>query len=424
MRNTSRTFIALLTTLALAACSGSDETSAQGPSSPSTGGEGPGGKADDWGNASPTQKVASVVKSHLAGWTAEQGVASMHHHLTRMHLMNADGTWASPELQKQADFLAPALSKQQILQFVDEMAKAAEQNKYLGAFLEKVSLGDFQVLSEKLETEGDVVLPSAAAYAVVLERLTVLMHDDWHFIDVCKTIWKKARRDTAALKYADAFHVAKILSVEVPVDKFVTFHRNQSVDPGFAGVLLPLNISEATLVDLRAGQRDNARAGWTLMLNRPGTPEYNPLTEAGPSHFSDDGKGIHVGLPLAEKWADLYSTWNMAFVSRYGYFPFVVGKLLVPQVAAYHDDPQEYLYNRVLALYAHENWLLLGVAEEARTGEPSDESSVQWSDPQLRALWGTANRKAANQYEQDLSAADPSWATWFKTMASKFDRLR
>ncbi|MCU0692843.1 MAG: hypothetical protein MUF54_15700, partial [Polyangiaceae bacterium] len=49
MRHAFRIFLALSATLALAACSEADGTAEQGPGSPAAGGEGPGGKADDWG---------------------------------------------------------------------------------------------------------------------------------------------------------------------------------------------------------------------------------------------------------------------------------------------------------------------------------------------------------------------------------------
>jgi len=54
---------------------------------------------------------------------------------------------------------------------------------------------------------------------------------------------------------------------------------------------------------------------------------------------------------LPRRWADLYTTWNLAFVSHYGDFPYLMTKLLIPQVNGYQDSPEEYIYNRLLALY-------------------------------------------------------------------------
>ena len=52
-------------------------------------------------------------------------------------------------------------------------------------------------------------------------------------------------------------------------------------------------------------------------------------------------------MPLTKEWADLYSTWNMGFVSHYSYFPYVMASLI--QVSDYQDKPSEYICDRALA---------------------------------------------------------------------------
>ena len=60
---------------------------------------------------------------------------------------------------------------------------------------------------------------------------------------------------------------------------------------------------------------DNALAGKTLALNRPGLQKDNQ-TQAGPTKVSKNGQRIEFRPPLPSLWADLYSTWNMAYVTR------------------------------------------------------------------------------------------------------------
>ena len=60
---------------------------------------------------------------------------------------------------------------------------------------------------------------------------------------------------------------------------------------------------------------DNVIAGKTLAMNRPGLEE-NKCTMAGPTTISKNGQMIEFRPPLPILWADLYESWNMAFVCR------------------------------------------------------------------------------------------------------------
>merc|ERR1719228_481679 len=97
---------------------------------------------------------------------------------------------------------------------------------------------------------------------------------------------------------------------------------------------------------------DNALAGKTLVLNRPGLEE-DKRTMAGPTEISENGQMIEFSPPLPSLWADLYETWNMAFVTRYEDWPYFLVKLLIPSVSDYHDYPEGYLYPSATALYAY-----------------------------------------------------------------------
>ena len=61
---------------------------------------------------------------------------------------------------------------------------------------------------------------------------------------------------------------------------------------------------------------DNALAGKTLALNPPGLEE-DKQTKAGPTRISENGQMVESRPPLPGLWADLYSTWNMAYITRW-----------------------------------------------------------------------------------------------------------
>ena len=77
-------------------------------------------------------------------------------------------------------------------------------------------------------------------------------------------------------------------------------------------------------------------------------------TGAGPTRFSEDGQRIEFRPPLPRQWADLYQTWNMAFISKYPDFPFFMAKLLIPSVSGYQGRPENYLYPRDLIQETHQ----------------------------------------------------------------------
>jgi hypothetical protein len=106
-------------------------------------------------------------------------------------------------------------------------------------------------------------------------------------------------------------------------------------------------------------------------------------------------------MDFPEQWADLYSTWNLAFVSHYPEFPFVMVKLLIPFVANYQRHPEEYIYRRALALWVHLHHLYLGRADQARTGQ----EAIVWNDVELTKLWGRVNREAAVEYAATVRRA-------------------
>ena len=195
---------------------------------------------------------------------------------------------------------------------------------------------------------------------MVLDRLTIAMRADWRILESCKQIWTNRYKPWNVIYYNNrkkrspikVFVIMKMLSIHVTVTQILKALKYQTVDPEFGKIEVPLNILEAKAADVLLGNIDNARVALTLVQEAPGGKE-NACTGSRPTTISADGHSInfHLAHPLA--WTDLYQTWNMAFVTNFGSWPYYLVKLLIPSVSDYQDSPEGYLYARILALYSY-----------------------------------------------------------------------
>ncbi len=160
-----------------------------------------------------------------------------------------------------------------------------------------------------------------------------------------------------------------------------------------------VNILEAVVTDYISGFRDNAKAGLTLAFHKTGSKHHDPRTGCGPSTWSDDKRAISMSMPMTKEWCDLYQTWNMAFVSTLKDFPYIIPKLLIPQVADYQGVPTSYMYKRILALYLCLNHASFNYVEKAK----NHEKVIEWNDKKLSSLWGKVNLENAQIYKQLIS---------------------
>ncbi len=348
-----------------------------------------------------TKKIADEIKKTLDGFDEKRMHNQMQAHYRLLHLMDEKGKWATPELQKIASELLPEnITENDSKDFVDEVAQIAEKNPYLVKFLEEVKDEKFEHLAAKVKTEGQQVLPDVIAYSIVLERLTKAMYDDFRILKNCVEVFENARKESKSYKYMSWKHRIKLSSIEIPVKKVLLKAHDCGVVPRRAGSLMySINILEAMFVECALGYKKNARAGWTLAIHRPGPKKYNSRTEARPSVWLEDGRAIAYAPPLPRNWADLYQTWNMAFSSYMCDYPYIIPKLLIPQVANYQNNPKGYIYNRVLALYLCLNYFAFFNVKEAKTNQPK----LQWSDHKLTSLWGKSNAESAREYESELA---------------------
>ncbi len=356
---------------------------------------------------SVAMSIAERIKEVIAGLRRDRITELIRQHLVQFRLIDGTGRWQAEELAALGDWLlGEDLDTDDALELVDEVAHCAGANRYLAEFLDRANGEAFDRLYHKVQMEGATVLPSVVTYGLLLERLIRAMRNDWRLIEACREIWLRARDADGMKSHLIVFERTKVLSIDIAINRVLGFHESGSVAPEFARVLLPMNIIEAMFEDIRLGNRDNAASAWPLVKDRPGSWAREAKTGEVAACWSNDRKAIVLSFALPRRWADLYATWNLAFVSHYGDFPYLMTKLLIPQVNGYQDSPEEYLYNRLLALYCHLHYMGFGRVDLARQGR----HAIDWHDEALTKLWSAVNRESAEKYSEAAQQLDRSFA--------------
>ncbi len=341
--------------------------------------------------------IAERIKEVIAGLRRDRITELIRHHLVQFRLIDGTGRWQAAELAALGDWLlGEDLDTDDAVELVDEVARCAGANPYLAEFLDRAKGETFGRLYHKVQTEGATVLPLVVTYGLLLERLTQAMRNDWKLIQACREIWLRDRVAEDMKSHWTVFEHAKVRSIDITIDRVLGFHESGSVAPEFTRLLLPMNIIEAMFEDIRLGHRDNAASAWPLVKDRPGSWAREAKTGEVAARWSEDRKAILLSFALPRRWADLYATWNLAFVSHYGDFPYLMTKLLIPQVNGYQDSPEEYIYNRLLALYCQLHYTGFGRVDLARQGR----DAIDWHDEALTKLWSAVNRESAERYSE------------------------
>ncbi|WP_299495039.1 hypothetical protein [uncultured Shewanella sp.] len=312
----------------------------------------------------------------------------MLNHYQTLRLIDSELHWASPELAELSQQLLPVnITHEHVLSLLDNIQNAIADNPYLMHFLSQAEHQQFAQLKEKSALNFKQILPAVIGYALVQERLTQALYQHWPLIDTLMKIWIPLRKQYGIESQLSTFESMKLASIEKPMSDYLQFHRAEAVPHDYALLDLPMNIFEAVAEDLSEQRFDNAKAGAILAFHLP---------NAKPARFSDNQKGILLTPPQAKSWADLYSLWNMAFVSHLGHFPFLMVKLLIPQVNDFKDNPELYLYNRTLALYTHLHFAFFSQFDRLQTKQPN----MDWQDETLTQLLGRCALKSAQEYQQ------------------------
>ena len=363
-----------------------------------------------WKDKSPEQRIAATVKATLTGLTEEDIAGQMERHLQILGLrtQTQPPRWAHWRLAGLAPILLPGnISRHHLAEMVNVMALSAARNPYLHAFLMKAEAADTAPLLQKVELEGGRVLPDVVTYAVVLDRLNWAMIRDWRLMEVCQHLWTSRFTFLTLSKIANPFMVMKTYAIQTAFNLTSEAVKTKKIEADIK-TQLQLNIGMAISEDIRLMNFDNALAGEALLyldskanIGYPHTTSHNGAIGQGPwdgfAQVSEDGQNIELRPALPRQWADLYTTWNAAFVTIFPNFPYLIVKLLIPTVSDYQDYPEAYIHHRVPALWATINY---HIGYLAMAGHVCD-----WSSKELTQSWGKVNKESATAYSKQLSEA-------------------
>jgi len=350
-----------------------------------------------------TEDIARIVRGYVEDLTPGEITEKIELHYQLLGLMDDNGDWVHDYFKAFPNpaglYLFPtSVTSLDLMQLVDDMAENASNNPYILRALDTLKDGNYPTLQRKLLQEGKEVIPNVVTLAFVLEKMTATMKQDLRFLEVCKEIWSdfsKTLSNTLAL--GKFFSLAKVLSVEEVIKRRIQTLKSQELRKEFAINSLTVNIMEAVLEDERLGHFDNAYTG-EFLAKYTHSKEYDPRTGSGPCQFSSSLQSLECPQPLPLHWADLYSTWNMAFVSGFPDFVYYLPKLLIPSVSNYQDNPAEYINTRVLALYTFIHWTL-------NWNNFNNNEMIQWSEVSLTRDWGAANKNSTRDYVNRLAEA-------------------
>jgi len=189
------------------------------------------------------------------------------------------------------------------------------------------------------------------------------------------------------------FGAVKAVTIDSAMDMYTNMRRRSEITPEELKARtkgLTLNILEAYAADRLQGNKENALAGLALASISPET-------------IAVEGEDRRVKYVYDQEWTSLYETWNIAFIiANLGEdFNLIIQKLFVPVVL--DADPEDYLFNRVLALWTSINFVLFAKLDQ------KPESELVGAD-EIARLWGSINYRYAKSYVE--KHANDSWSAY------------
>jgi len=334
---------------------------------------------------SPIDSIEAVVISHLTHLEQETIYNLLVSHYQILGLLQEDKTWSHPELQKLEFYLLPPLSQADLKLFVSEVAKNLKRNNYLENFLLDPELQKFTAeLQTMADQTGHELFPKTVTLAIVLDRLNEVMLENPAMVTICMDIFKKKQQSGWMSVFITESEQKKLLLVEKMVQEAIAPNSVDTDTSTFTD-----NITWATDIDIAGGFTQNAAAGQILTKQTPDKVDQTLQT------FSKKNRAILFHPSSPRQWADLYVTWNLAFVARNEHFPFMATKLIIPSVSNYHQDPEGFLHPRVLSLYTFMNYYFF---ERMHHITSSWEHPVFLPPSDLVSLWGAVNAESAVEY--------------------------
>jgi hypothetical protein len=338
-----------------------------------------------------------------------------------LKLMNSDGTWIDSEKLKNisSELLIPGKSRESCEKLIEEMAKAMKKNPYLLNCIANLPEGALKNFQEKLSSDnGQKMIKYLIPYAFALNSLTAVFAKDVELFNEVDKLWSKEKPFNAGnhlsffgwIKYTT---LGTLSRAKKPLQK-------HEIEKDANRHYLNLNIFEAVTADKYLKNNDNAKAGIALMRHPvggksdvrtgagPTTVGVTKKEKAGEDSSAVSGKReyetyeIIKGRPdLPKEWADLYTVWNLAFISNGNDFPLLAMKLLIPSVNNYADDPQSYMHHRVIALYLHFQFNIFRQMADQQFDYLRDD----WSSKEITEALGKANLNSSKEYETSVKKA-------------------
>ena len=168
----------------------------------------------------PTQEIAELLLDSMKGLSGGEVSTLMREQLARLRLIDKDGSWHSPALEEIGDTLLPrTIDGDSVAVFIAAAARCAQANPCLVKLLARAKELPLRSLRHRLRTEGAAVVPQVVAYAIVLDRLTRAMHDDWRLTEACIDLWRRERERAGIGNFMSLFDRAKLASVESGIER-------------------------------------------------------------------------------------------------------------------------------------------------------------------------------------------------------------
>ncbi|MEM7181194.1 MAG: hypothetical protein AAF518_09795 [Spirochaetota bacterium] len=134
-------------------------------------------------------------------------------------MLNQDGSWRAAELKQISSYLLyEDFQEKHLDEFFSKTIEANNQNQYLQNFFLEAKNRTWSGLKKTIAQEGKYYLPEVISYALVLERLTISMRQDWQILLCCQEVWKKARVEEKLDDYLNFFEITKIYSMDMVAD--------------------------------------------------------------------------------------------------------------------------------------------------------------------------------------------------------------
>ena len=329
------------------------------------------------------------------------------------------------DLSSMKDEILAKSDYKSIKTLIGDVAKGVAQNPILVQVLAELSKSEYHLVPPHgFERDREVRL--AVVYTFLLHTLSKMMFDEPVAAECfMRRLFEGFARRSDQMDwkpYFNAFERMKLPSIEFPMEFYVNYKRGEPyvVEEG-NGAFLAMNILEAMYQDTKVGSDANAAAGYEMMME-PNMRAPIPGLENDLSCLFSEKTAVVSNKPSFPKdWANLYSSWNLCFVSNYKDYPMYYAKLLAPVVLSTYQnvDPGLYIYPRVLALYLHIQYEKFSRAASQSAGP----KGMEWRSERLLLLWGQVNHKAAQEFQQRVRKTIDKKCSELKEMTYMLERL-